>query len=137
MRKKKTEQPVAGKEVSEEALDLVIESPEIPKEEVAIEAAVEGAGENEVTLSDGEAVETSTQSADVQLELDVNAAIEIPEPPIAKTITLKGVVLKGTDPQLKGSHTIHLGSRIVSFHNGKADVTAEIEQALRNSGYIE
>lgn len=54
------------------------------------------------------------------------------------TITLKGVVLKGSQAEKTGTHSIHLTpSKIVNFVNGKAEVKADVEESLRASGYIE
>ncbi|GGF72933.1 hypothetical protein GCM10010912_17670 [Paenibacillus albidus] len=52
-------------------------------------------------------------------------------------ITLKGVVLKGTDSQKIGPHTLFIGSRIVNFLDGKAEVQEDLAEELENGGYIE
>ncbi|MEK8215508.1 hypothetical protein [Paenibacillus sp. FSL L8-0463] len=52
-------------------------------------------------------------------------------------ITLKGVVLKGTDSQKIGPHTLFIGSRIVNFLDGKAEVQNDLAEELENGGYIE
>ncbi|MEC0136131.1 hypothetical protein P4H94_04415 [Paenibacillus macerans] len=52
-------------------------------------------------------------------------------------LELKGVVLKGWQDGREGTHSIHLKKRIVSFVNGKANVTPELAEELQKAGYIE
>ncbi|MMZ68871.1 hypothetical protein D1872_316170 [compost metagenome] len=58
------------------------------------------------------------------------------EPPSSE-IELKGVVLKGWQDGREGTHSIHLKKRIVSFVDGKSDVTPELAEELKEAGYIE
>ncbi|MUG26057.1 hypothetical protein GNQ08_27220 [Paenibacillus macerans] len=52
-------------------------------------------------------------------------------------LELKGVVLKGWQDGREGTHSIHLKKRIVSFVNGKTNVTPELAEELQKAGYIE
>lgn len=57
--------------------------------------------------------------------------------PQIEVIKLKSVTLKGTDSQKIGPHTLFIGSMIVNFVDGKADVQEGIAEELENGGYIE
>ncbi|QUL57565.1 hypothetical protein KDC22_14440 [Paenibacillus tritici] len=54
-----------------------------------------------------------------------------------EVINFRGVVLKGTDSQKIGPHTLFIGSKIVNFVDGKADVQDDIAAELEDMGYIE
>lgn len=47
------------------------------------------------------------------------------------------VTLKGWESERKGNHSIHLKNRIISFVNGKSEVSTTIAQELREAGCIE
>ncbi|GGF86859.1 hypothetical protein [Paenibacillus aceti] len=54
-----------------------------------------------------------------------------------QNLELKGVILKGWHEGRKGTHSIHLKNRIVSFVDGRSDVTPELAEDLQKAGYIE
>lgn len=54
-----------------------------------------------------------------------------------QNLELKGVILKGWHEGRKGTHSIHLKNRIVTFVDGRSDVTPELAEDLQKAGYIE
>ncbi len=68
----------------------------------------------------------ATALSDLQLKVIVNAT------PSAVIVTLRG-----TPSQLKGSHTIHFKQHIVTFIDGKADLSKELAEELTTAGYVE
>lgn len=51
--------------------------------------------------------------------------------------TLKGVVLKGDGSQKKGTHSLFIGKRIVTFVDGKAELPADLADEVIKAGYAE
>jgi len=65
------------------------------------------------------------------------ASVIKPEPPKEpEKVSIKGVVLKGWGNR-KGTHSIHLKNRIISFVDGKANVSVELADELKKAGYVE
>jgi hypothetical protein len=54
-----------------------------------------------------------------------------------ETVELRGVVLKGADNFKKGTHSLHIGNKIVTFVDGKADVLPDLAAELEKYGFIE
>ncbi|MEK3699350.1 hypothetical protein NYE33_20470 [Paenibacillus sp. FSL R10-2199] len=89
-----------------------------------------GEGTDEVKLSEESAPEINDGDPDASGTPEQNdSQIEV--------FNLKGVTLKGTDSQKTGPHTLFIGSKIVNFVDGKADVQEGIAEELENGGYIE
>lgn len=59
------------------------------------------------------------------------------QPEVAQSVSLKGVVLKGTDSEKKGTHTIFAYGGAVTFKDGKVDVAADLADKLISDGYAE
>jgi hypothetical protein len=63
----------------------------------------------------------------------IKPAEKTPETPNA--VSLKGVVLRGTESEKKGNHTIFAYGRTVTFRDGRADVSEELASKLIADGY--
>jgi hypothetical protein len=78
------------------------------------------------------------EDADTATILKAEAELAETERNKAETVSIKGVVLKGTASQKVGTHSVHLTSaQIVNFIDGKAEVKEDVELALKNAGFIE
>lgn len=93
------------------------------------EATVEGQSE-EAKIGEGSAPEIKDDGPEGSGAPEQNDSQK-------EVVNLRGVVLKGTDSQKTGPHTLFIGSKIVNFVDGKANVQDEIADELENAGYIE
>jgi hypothetical protein len=86
--------------------------------------------------SEAKRLSDEAEAAEAKEDADKKAAEES-EKNAAKKISLKGVVLKGSHPQKKGNHSVHLGATIVTFINGEANVSEATAKELKKTGYVE
>jgi signal recognition particle subunit SEC65 len=63
--------------------------------------------------------------------------LEEKQPEVTHSVSLKGVVLKGTDSEKKGMHTIFAYGGAVTFREGIADVNVDLADKLISDGYAE
>ncbi|OPA77462.1 hypothetical protein BVG16_13485 [Paenibacillus selenitireducens] len=69
--------------------------------------------------------------------LKVFQASEIPPSTDEPQVNTRIVTLKGSESERKGVHSLHLGKQIITFIDGKAELTDAIALELENAGYIE
>ncbi|MEK4196148.1 hypothetical protein NYE59_23925 [Paenibacillus sp. FSL L8-0323] len=63
-----------------------------------------------------------------------NSVVVMKEP---VEIISKVISLKGTASQCIGSHTLHHKSRVINFHDGKAELPLELVDELIKAGYVD
>jgi hypothetical protein len=99
--------------------------------ELEIKQATEAEEQRIAKEAEALRIENEAEASRIQQE-----ATELENTP--KTISLKGVVLKGTPSQMQGNHSIHLNaSTNVVFVEGKANVSETLAEQLKSAGYVE
>ncbi|MDR0269635.1 hypothetical protein [Paenibacillus sp.] len=78
-----------------------------------------------------ESANQDTESEDKEQHHETVVESEMP------SLELKEVILKGWVDGKKGTHSIHLKNRIVSFVDGRSELSPELAEELQKAGYIE
>ncbi|MDB5053281.1 MAG: hypothetical protein JWM44_1331 [Bacilli bacterium] len=101
-----------------------------------------------IELAHGSATNENAEQPQLESALEaIGAAIKMFKGSIMKdpdkpannpvAISLKGVVLNGTDSEKKGTHTIFAYGGAVAFNDGKANVNEDLAKKLISDGYAE